>query len=99
MYTNMRSIMNEYKRDEISEIMGRKGLDISGNTESWAHEGISNAELEIQGYNLFRKDRCRGVKTKRGGVLLYVKISILGLQEDSAEESEALWVKLLGVGI
>jgi len=57
----MKIIMNECKRDEISENMGRKGLDISGITESWAHEGISNAELKIQGYNLFRKDRCRGV--------------------------------------
>jgi len=34
----MRSIMNEYKRDEISEIIETKGLDISGITESWAHE-------------------------------------------------------------
>jgi len=32
MYTNMRRIMNEYKRDEIAEIMERKGLDISGIT-------------------------------------------------------------------
>jgi len=66
----MKIIMNECKRDEISENMGRKGLDISGITESWAHEGISNAELKIQGYNLLRKDRCRKVKTRGGGVLL-----------------------------
>jgi len=36
----------------------------------------------------------------RGGdFLLYVKKSILGLQEESTEECEGLWVKLLGVGI
>jgi len=77
MYTNMRSIMNECKRDEILEIMGRKSLDITGNTESWAHEGISNAELKIQGYNLLRKDRCWGVKSlktrSRGWCLIICK--------------------------
>jgi len=38
------------------------------------------------------------VKKRGGGVLLYVKKSILGLQKESAEECEALCVKLLGGG-
>lgn len=99
MYTNTRSILSSYKRDELSDIMRRKGVDILGITESWAHEGISNAELELTGYNMFRKDRSKGVRERGGGVLLYVKKSILALQsEDSASGCEALWVKLLRGG-
>ena len=44
--------------------------DIVGVTESWATDKIYDAELELTGYTLFRKDR---VLKRGGGVLLYVK--------------------------
>lgn len=45
--------------------------DIVGVTESWATPSISDSELALQGYDLFRQDR--PVTREGGGVLLYVK--------------------------
>ncbi len=51
---------------------------IIGITESWANKDISDVELRLEGYVMFRKDR---MGRRRGGVLLYVKESVpdLGL--------------------
>ena len=45
---------------------------IIGITESWANTDITDAELGLTGYVMFRRDRIR----RRGGVILYVKESI-----------------------
>ena len=47
--------------------------DIIGTTESWATNDITDAELGLAGYVMFRKDRMR---RKEGGVLLYLKETI-----------------------
>ena len=39
-----------------------------GITESWANNDITDAELGLEGYVMFRKDRMG----RRGGVLLYI---------------------------
>jgi len=44
--------------------------DIIGITESWTHSAISDSELYLEGYQLFRCDRKSS--SKGGGVLLYV---------------------------
>jgi len=45
-----------------------------GVTETWAHDGVLDAELHLKGYQMFRCDIKTG--NKRGGVLLYVRDSI-----------------------
>jgi len=45
--------------------------DVIGLSESWATDEISDGELNIVGYDLYRKDRNNG--QKGGGVLLYVE--------------------------
>ena len=49
---------------------------IIGITESWANKNISDAELGLTGYVMFRRDR-RG--RRGGGVNLYIKVSIQAL--------------------
>ena len=44
--------------------------DIIGITESWTHSAISDSELYLEGYQLFRCDRKSS--SNGGGVLLYV---------------------------
>ena len=39
-------------------------------TESWANKDVTDAELELKGYVMFRKD---GMGRRGGGALLYVK--------------------------
>ena len=68
---------------------------IIGITESWANNDITYAELRLEGYAMFRKDR----KGRRGGgVLLYIKDTIpayaVQLQEE-ADCNEAIWCKLV----
>ena len=43
---------------------------IIGITESWANIDITDAELGLTGYVMFRKDR---IGRRGGGVILYVK--------------------------
>ena len=43
---------------------------IIGITESWANNDMTYAELGLEGYAIFRKDR---IGRRGGGVLLYIK--------------------------
>ena len=67
---------------------------IIGITESWANKDITNAELGLEGYVMFRKDR---IGRRGGGVLLYIKDTIpayeVQLQEE-ADCNEAIMVQL-----
>ena len=67
---NARSIMN--KMNEFMALMDVLRPDVVGVTESWAREEVDEAELGIDGYVLFRKDRSCAVERKGGGVLLYM---------------------------
>ena len=66
-----------------------------GITESWANNDITDAELGLEGYAMFRKDR---MGRRGGGVLLYIKDTIpayeVQLQEE-ADCNEAIWCKLV----
>ena len=65
-----------------------------GITESWANNDITDAELGLEGYVMFRKDRIG----RRGGVLLYIKEIIPAYEVQLKEEAdcnEAIWCKLV----
>jgi len=71
MYTNACSLPG--KMDELRNLVDTEHLDIIAVTETWANEEITDAELALDGYVLFRNDRKKGNYTKGGGVALYVK--------------------------
>ena len=54
------------------------------------------AEIHIEGYKVFRKDRCQVKEGKCGGVILYVKEEIVSYEyyELSLIKSESIWVKI-----
>jgi ribonuclease P/MRP protein subunit RPP40 len=68
IYFNAFSIVSKFDR-LVSEVHILKP-DIIGITESWANSDISDSELHLDGYDLFRCDR--PIAAKGGGVLLYV---------------------------
>ena len=43
MYSNVRSIMNKNKRDEIETLLLEKQIGILGITESWTHSEIEDS--------------------------------------------------------
>ena len=57
---------------------------IIGITESWANTDITDAELGLEGYAMFRKDR---TGRRRGGVLLYIKGTIPAYEVQLQEEA------------
>ena len=85
MFTNMRSLMNENKREELEMIVMQEQIDVIGVTESWTHEGINDGEISLKGYTMFRRDRKNGIKERGGGVILYVKDSIGAVREIEGE--------------
>ena len=62
----MRSAFSFNKRDELlMNIIGEK-YDIVSLTETWATNSISDSELDIAGYSLYRRDRNNILKSKGG---------------------------------
>jgi hypothetical protein len=61
------------KRDELELYVIEEKPDIIGITETWANTSIGDAELNLDGYRMLRKDRITGKKIRGGGVLLYIK--------------------------
>ena len=65
---NARSIVN--KKNELNIMVKDIDPHIIGITESWANIDLTDAELGLTGYVMFRKDR---IGRRGGGVILYVK--------------------------
>ena len=64
-------------------------------TESWANTDITDSELGLTGYVMFRRDR---IGRRGGGVILYVKESIQAYEiqiERKADYDEAVWRKIV----
>ena len=93
MCLNARSIIN--KKTELNIMVDDIKPHIIGITESWANNDITNAELGLEGYVMFRKDR---IGRRGGGVLLYIKDTIpayeVQLQEE-ADCNDAIWCNLV----
>ena len=93
MCLNARSIIN--KKNELNIIVDNIKPHIIGITESWANNDITYAELGLEGYVMFRKDR---MGKRGGGVLLYIKETIPAYEVQLQEEAdckEALWCNLV----
>jgi ribonuclease P/MRP protein subunit RPP40 len=91
-YVNARSLIN--KREDLELHVFEEEPDIVGITETWAEENIADAELSIEGYTMFRKDRTVGLKQRGGGVLLYIKNSVNAVEREEYQDinfPECLW--------
>ena len=68
---NARSIIN--KKTELNIMVYDIKPHITGITESWTNDDITDAELGLEGNVMFRKYR---IGRRGGGVLLYIKDTI-----------------------
>ena len=90
---NARSIVN--KKNELNIMVEDIDPHIIGLTESWANTDITDAELGLTGYVMFRRDRIGRMRRK---VILYVKESIQADEiklESEADYDEAVWCKIV----
>ena len=77
VFFNARSVMSKNKVDELRILVYKNNIDLAGVCETWLTPDISNAEIEIVGYRLFRRDRSNIRPGRGGGVLLYIKDNIV----------------------
>ena len=89
MCLNARSIIN--KNNELNIMVDEVKPHIIGVTESWANNDITYAELGLEGYVMFRKDRMG----RRGGVLRYIKETIPAYEVQLQDCNEVIWCKLV----
>ena len=96
---NARSVIN--KRDELELYIIENKPSIIGVTESWENRDIGDSELNLEGYELFRKDRDikyeKGNDKKGDGVLIYMKNELNPTDRTDFENSsfkECIWVDI-----
>ena len=65
---NVRDIRSSI--EELRILLKDQALDIFSISETWLNRKISDEELEIEGYNLLRKDRAYA---NGGSVVVYIK--------------------------
>ncbi|KAJ8020150.1 hypothetical protein HOLleu_42029 [Holothuria leucospilota] len=76
MFANVRSLFNKFIEFLAHISIDSPDIQVVGVTEPWLHSDISNSEIQVPGYKIFRQDRADTVCGRGGGVLLYVKDSI-----------------------
>lgn len=62
---NARSVVNKIK--ELKLLVEEENVDVVAITETWLNETITDEEMNISGFVLFRRDRNDPIK-RRGGV-------------------------------
>ena len=81
------------KFDEIKILLGQNpDIDILCLCETFLNDSFSDSEFQLQGYQLFRKDR----KTNGGGIAMYIKDSLTCLQRHELESDnvESVWLEI-----
>ena len=90
---NARSILN--KKNELNIMVKEIDPHITGITETWANKDITDAELRLTRYVIFRRDR---TGRRGGGVILFVKKCSKGYETKLEREAvcdEAVWCKIV----
>ena len=81
------------KLDEIKILLSQQpNIDILCLCETFLHQEFSDNEINLENYQLFRKDR----KTHGGGLVIYVKASLNCLIREDLQVNgiEALWLEV-----
>ncbi len=97
-HLNTRSMRK--KMDDIKLLIKNECIDVFTISESWLDTNVSDAEITIPGYTLFRRDRCLnydyGNDNGSGGTVCYVKDHINATHRTDLNDDaiEALWVEL-----
>jgi hypothetical protein len=96
LFINARSIMNNFKLEELKLYIQEYSIDIIGIAETWLTDSVSDSEIQIEHFSIFRKDRGVFKDGRGGGVLLYVKSSLESYACDDLNKfkCESIWCSL-----
>ena len=88
IHINIHSIV--HKVDELRHLALRCNVDCISVNESWLDNSVTDSELKIDNFCIYRNDRNR----HGGGVLLYIRASLRPSQLNILCETESIWVKI-----
>ena len=97
MFVNARSVLNNLKLKELRLYAEDKKLDIIGIAESWLNDNVADNEIAIDNFTVYRKDRAVVKDGKGGGVILYVKNTLLSTECVDLNNlcNESIWCKII----
>ena len=72
-HLNVRSIASRETFHLLKQTVTDNNYDIFTISESWLDPTVSDADIRISGYGMFRQDQGSHKKVARGGLLVYVK--------------------------
>lgn len=87
---SLKSIRNN-TIDQVRSLLEGQSIDVFAVSETWLNSEVSDAEVSIDGYTLYRKDR----GSRGGGVAIYIKSSIshnLCVELTNDSDIEAVWL-------
>ena len=90
-HLNVRSLLP--KQDELQTLLERRSTShVMGLSETWLDESVADAEIDMTGFRVYRKDRNRN----GGGVAVYVSDDVKSVRRSDLEEEgiEALWIQV-----
>jgi len=76
---NARSIVN--KMDELKLLVKDQEPDIICIVETWLTEDVFDSEINLENYQFVRRDRKNELKSKGGGIIVYIKDNISFVNE------------------
>ena len=85
---------------ELRELVKEIEPEVITVTETWLNDSNCNEEVEIEGYQIIRRDR---IGKRGGGVMIYIKqcykVRELNLENPNLENSlETIWVEIQKIG-
>ena len=86
---NFQSLFN--KKEEFSQMIKEKNVDIVIGTETWLTPEIKNSELLLDNFDVYRRDRS---DKKGGGVMVCVKKELNSSIEAVSSVSESIFVRI-----
>ena len=95
-HLNIRSLRNTSHLIETKELVKSHKIDVLTMSETWLNSSVTNGEIAIDDYKIFRQDR---LHKKGGGVCAFVKkvlkVTIINeLTNISESNFQQLWIKL-----
>ena len=94
-HLNVNRLVN--KIDSIKELLSIYSFGILALTETWMSPDITNDEIYIPGYSIFRRDRQNSVKSCGGGTLVFARDSIpFVVKSDFMNNTdfESIWLEI-----
>lgn len=83
------------KTKEVEAFLSTRGIQVFGMAETWLTPAITDGELEIPHYKLYRKDR---IGQTGGGVGIYCHDSVVARRRQDLEtDIELLWLEITGL--